>query len=265
MRTALLAGLAAALLIPPALSFAAPPRAGSEGRAERAASLPDWSGVWRPLNGPVFDAAPGAAPSRDHPPFKPAFEARYVATMARLKADPKADPLSECLPLGALRMMSLGGLHEFAVTPEQVLIFAESAPKGPASVGAQVRRIYTDGRKQLAGDDLFPTFTGNSIGRWEGDTLAVRTVGLRDDLFIDRTGAMLSGDAVIEERIRLVAPGVLQDRFTITDRTALTRPWTVTRRWRRAPSTTEIVDDACNGHSVNPAAFVDAAAKAPAR
>ena len=135
-----------------------------------------------------------------------------------------------------------------------------ATPPGPNSSGAQTRRIYTDGRENLAGDDLVPQYTGNSVGRWEGDTLVVTTVGLNDIPFVDRTGARLSEDAVVRERIRLVAPDTLEDRFTIEDKTALTGPWVVTRTWRRLPKGSPVVDDSCLGKRVNPAELVDAAA-----
>ena len=240
-------------------AVAAAPPAGPEA----AAALPDWSGVWAPNQGEVFDAgsASPAAGARDRPPYRPEWEAKYVATMAKLKEDPKTDPLQECYPLGLLRMMSVDGHYEFAVRPEQVWIFSGSPPD-PKSTGAQTRRIYTDGRENLKGDDLFAQYTGNSVGRWEGDTLVVTTVGLNDTNFVDRTGAQLSGDVVVRERIRLVAPDTLEDRFTIEDATALTEPWVVTRTWRRLLKETPIMDDSCLGKRVDPAALVDAAAQA---
>ncbi|HTI66050.1 MAG TPA: hypothetical protein VL460_00735 [Caulobacteraceae bacterium] len=243
--------------------------AASAARARKAALLPDWSGVWRAVQGPVFDAPPARkgvpAATRDHPPFTAAYEARYRANIARLRTDKEFDPLSLCLPVGLPRMMSFAGLYEFVVAPDQVWVISENAPSGPASSGAQVRRIYTDGRAHLTGDDLFPTYTGNSVGRWEGDILVVSTVGLNDANFVDHTGAQLSGEAMIVERIRATGPDTLEDRFTITDKKALTRPWAVTRTWRRAPPGVAIVDDSCRGKSVNPAALTDRAAANAAR
>ncbi|MEI6282752.1 MAG: hypothetical protein WCP82_08570, partial [Alphaproteobacteria bacterium] len=84
-------------------------------------------------------------------------------------------------------------------------------------------------------------------------------VGLNEGMFIDRTGAMLSGDATVTERIRLVSPDVLQDQFTIEDKTALTRPWVVTRSWKRLPAGASVSDDSCLGKRVNPAKLTDAA------
>ena len=256
----LVAGASAALAAaaPPPPRPVPPP---NPARIQAAAALPAWDGVWAPLQADIFDIKTPKAPAgaRDHAPFKREYEAKYLATMAKLRRDFKVDPLSECQPLGLLRMMSLAGHFEFTVTPEQVWIFSGSPP-GARSTGAQTRRIYTDGRANMSDEDLFPTYTGNSVGRWEGDTLVVKTIGLSDDLFIDPTGAMLSGDATVTERIRLLSPNQLQDQFTIEDKTALTRPWVVTRTWRRLPAGSPISDDSCLGKRVNPAKLTDAAA-----
>lgn len=263
-RTGLSTAAALGLLIAPltALAAAPPPRPTppvSPARIAAAAALPNWTGVWAPVEGDVFDSKAAKAPAaaRDRPPFKPAYERKYLANMARLKKSPQADPLSQCLPLGLLRMMSVAGHYEFTLTPEQAWVFS-GTPPGPKSTGAQTRRIYTDGRDNLKGDDLFPTYTGNSVGRWEGGTLVVRTVGLNEGMFVDRTGAELSGDATVTERIRLLPSGLLEDQFTITDKSALTRPWVVTRTWKRLPAGTPIWDDSCLGKRVNPATLTDA-------
>ena len=251
--SAALIGLAAGVaLLAPALASA------QASRAEAGAALPDWSGVWLPNQPDILDAKAGSKASRDHAPYTAEYEAKYRATMAQLKTDKDADPLSLCSPTGMPRMMTLPGLYNFIATPDKAFILADTRP-GPRSTGNQARRIYLDGRKELSGDDLFPTYTGNENGHWEGVTLVVHTVGLNDSNFVDRTGALLSDAAVIDERIRMSGPNTMEDRMTITDPKALTRPWTVTRTWRRAPAGTEIIDDSCTGKKVNPAAISDAA------
>jgi hypothetical protein len=238
-------------------------RAQSSARPE-AAAMPDWSGVWAPSQPDIFDAKAGSKATRDHPPYTAGYEAKYKASMAKLKSDKDYNPLTQCLPLGLLWMMSLNGRFEFVATPDMSFVFSDTAA-GPKATGNQARRIYSDGRKQLVGDDLFPTYTGNEIGRWEGDTLVVSTVGLNDTNFMDRTGALLSGDAKVTERIRMAGPNTMQDTFTIEDKTALTKPWVVTRTWRRMPPGSAIVDDSCGGRRVDPEALTDAGARAKAQ
>jgi hypothetical protein len=250
----LLAGLSLALLAGAAIAQG--PNADRNAAGE---ALPDWNGVWRPVQPDVFDAPAGSKATRDHPPYTAEYEAKYRETIAKLKTDRSIDPLSLCTPTGMPRMMTLPGLYNFVATPDKAFVLADTAP-GKASTGNQARRIYTDGRPHLKGDDLFPTYTGDEVGHWEGDTLVVNTVGLNDGNFVDKTGAMLSGEETIDERIRMTGPNTLEDRITITDPKALTRPWTVTRTWRRAPPGTTIIDDACLGKKVNPGEVTDAAA-----
>lgn len=63
-----------------------------------------------------------------------------------------------------------------------------------------VRQIYTDGRKHTA--DPQPTWTGYSVGHWEGDTLVVDTRGFNDASWLDATGTPHSEDLHVVERIR---------------------------------------------------------------
>ena len=70
---------------------------------------------------------------------------------------------------------------EFVIQPDRVVILHE--------ISSQVRRIYTDGRKHPAPEDLDPTYMGHSIGHWEGDTLVVDTVGMKGDTVYDVSAA----------------------------------------------------------------------------
>jgi hypothetical protein len=94
------------------------------------------------------------------------------------------------------------------------------------------RRIYLDGRTMP--DDFDPSYNGYSTGKWEGDTLVVNTINLRDDTVLDRYGSPHSDALRIVERIRLVEPNVLEDKITVYDPKAFTKPWEFTHRYRRA-------------------------------
>jgi hypothetical protein len=224
------------------------------GLAAAATALPDWSGTWQnqgpPVNTILFDGAtsdpPGCdatyPPCREHPPYNAKWEARYLALNAKYVADTLPDPLIRCIPRGMPGDMRTPDAMEFVVRPERVWMFIEN--------GNQARRIYTDGRGHRKGADAFHSFTGDSIGHWEGDTLVVDTVHLQGDLIIDRTGAILSNQAHIVERIRRRDAKTMQDDFTITDPGALTRPWKVTRLYK--PVNGEILDYACAENNRNP-------------
>jgi hypothetical protein len=117
-----------------------------------------------------------------------------------------------------------------------------------------VRRIPTDGTKHPTPiDDIDPTYMGDSVGQWDGDTLVVDTVGLRGDTVFDASGAMHSDKMHIVERIRLISSDKLEDHMTIDDSEAFTKPWEVTHIYDRKPDW-KIMEFVCeeNNRGVDP-------------
>jgi hypothetical protein len=108
-----------------------------------------------------------------------------------------------------------------------------------------MRRVYLDGRKPTAKILDDPTYAGYSTGHWEGDTLVVETVALSTKSFIDGSSPH-SEEMTVRERIRFTAPGILEDRITVTDPKALTKPWEVVRTYRKAaPPNDQLREFAC--------------------
>jgi len=106
------------------------------------------------------------------------------------------------------------------------------------------RRVYLDGRKPPK--DLDPSYNGYSTGHWEGDTLVVETVGLRDDTVLDRYGSPHSDAMRISERIRLMSADVLEDKITVNDPKAFTKTWEFVVSYRRAgPANDELRENTC--------------------
>jgi hypothetical protein len=219
---ALLAAMVASL---GATAWSAPP----------AGYLPDWSGQWIRTGSGSFD--PSKPPGlRQAAPLIPEYQAMLEATArAQANGGQGNDPMARCIPPGMPRMMINYGLGmEFVITPAATyLLFGEPM--------RQLRRIFTDGRDWPAA--AVPTFSGYSIGRWEGDdghghaaVLAVETRGLRGPRTFDGNGAALHADnrTVVTERMSLdtAKPDVLYDDMTVRD-DALTRPWSVRRTYRR--------------------------------
>jgi hypothetical protein len=91
---------------------------------------------------------------------------------------------------------------------------------------ASYRVIHLDGRPLPV--DPQPTWNGYSSGRWEGDTLVVRSNGFRDDQWLDAAGSPLTSAATVTERFRRPNFGTLEIAITVDDPKAYTRPWTVT-------------------------------------
>ena len=97
-----------------------------------------------------------------------------------------------------------------------------------------------------------PTYAGYSTGHWEGDTLVVDTVALHPNSFIDSSSPH-SEEMTTKERIRFISPGILEDRITVNDPIALTKPWETVHTYKKADSPNdELREFACAeglGHS----------------
>ena len=174
-------------------------------------------------NGQVFGVGPNA---RMNVPYKPEYQALYEKTLEDRKNLIDDDYISNCIPYGFPRVVGGSpGNIEFIVTPKQVWILHQYFQ--------QIRRIYMDAEHKPA-EERWPTYYGDSVGHWEGDTLVVDTVGVKEEAPMARS-VPHSDQERITERIRLVAPDVLHDEITITDPKVLSRPWTFTYAYRRMP------------------------------
>jgi hypothetical protein len=206
------------------------------------AKLPDFTGVWERGGGGGARGARGAAPAR--PAYTPEYEAKRRAFQA---AAPEDSETANCLPPGMPGIMTQPYPMEFLLTPGKVTIVIEAY--------TQVRHIYTDGRSLPADPD--PEFHGTSVGRWEGDTLVVETMGFSPLTFIER-GVPHSGKMRILERFRLSDADTMTIETTITDPVALTAPWTSSSTLRRHRDWT-IAEYICEENNRN---FVDSGGKA---
>ena len=226
------------------------------------ARLPDFNGVWE-LGAPGGGGR-GAAPAAGRgapagggrgraggPPTGPSLTSEYAAKRKALQnAAPEDSQTANCLPPGMPGIMGQPYPMEFLLTPGKVTIVIEAY--------TQVRHIYTDGRALPADPD--PKFFGTSIGRWEGDTLVVDTVGFSPLTQIDRFTP--HGEKMrILERFRLTDPDVMTIETTITDPDALTSPYSTSRTLRRHRDWT-IAEYICEENNRN---FVDADGKAGVR
>ena len=188
---------------------------------------PDLSGIWdiehnRPCPPPgCFDMEVGQEFAdigwslKGGLPYQPwAVEARKT----RSKDNGKDDPVTRCLPGGVVKSHTSAFLRKIVQTPGLLLILREAE--------TSYRQIFTDGRPLPAVEQ--PTFDGYSVGRWDGDTLLVETVGVKDGTWLDRSGSPMTEAARITERFRRVSYGKLEIEITVDDPKAYTAPWTVT-------------------------------------
>jgi len=202
---------------------------------------PDWNGFWAVPGGlldrnfgPGFVAAQRAAgpprPPQANPAdlLKPPYKAQYAELLRKEAAgEPAYDPSVLCFPPGMPRMMNMTYGMEILQTSTVLAITSEW---GPAT-----RRIWLDGRPHPPEDELDLTFSGHSIGRWEGDVLVVDTVGLRTDAVLNQSGLMHSDKLRLVERFSMPQPGLLIDEITVIDPEVFTAEWKILRGYNHKP------------------------------
>jgi len=171
-------------------------------------------------------------------PLTPEYQARFEESLAdQAEGGPGAWPGARCLPPGMPALMTNFRPMEIIIKPETTWILVDH-------IHETHRRIFTDGRDWPAG--LEPTFDGYSIGRWidtdaDGryDVLEIETRSLKGPRTLEPSGLPLHDDnaTVIKERIFLdkADPDLLHDEMTVFDH-ALTRAWTVHKKYRRQQS-----------------------------
>ena len=170
------------------------------------------------------------------PPLTPEYQAIFEASLADQEAGgPGNDLRFSCLPAGMPRMMTVIFPMEFVFLPKLTYILFENQ---------MPRRIYTDGREWRK--EVEPSFAGYSIGKWidaDGDgrydVLEIETRNLKGPRAFEPSGLPLHKDdqTVIKERLQLDKANrdvLLNEITTIDD--ALTRPWTVTKKYHRSRS-----------------------------
>ncbi len=135
-------------------------------------------------------------------------------------------PSSSCVPAGVPLFMGYGGPNPivFLQTPKEVwLIFVSDQ---------QVRRVYMNVPHSK---NPKPSWYGESVGHYEGDTLVVDTIGMNDKTVVDVYRTPHTEKLHVIERWRMVDGGKgMEVVFKVEDPEAFNQPWTGMRRYRRA-------------------------------
>jgi len=192
--------------------------------------FPDLKGQWDRVGVPNWTPA-------GTPPFTPEYQAVFEANRADMKNGGAGGvPSQYCYPQGMPMMMNFYDPMEIVVTLDVTYILI-------SHVNDSYRRVYTDGRGWPTEDEFVPTYAGYSIGKWideDGDgkldVLEVETRHLLNPRVYDASGLPFhtDGKTIVKERIYLdkADKNTLYDEITTIDH-ALTRPWTITKKYVR--------------------------------
>ena len=233
-----LAGITALLL----LSGPASPLAAQGERRQEAAApappaprlasgTPDLSGVWMGGGGvSTRNLKPGDTIEL-LPDAKALMDSRQLGD----------DPELHCLPTGVPRMAPYPWRMVQTIDEKYVFILFEGNIHS-------YRQIFTDGREHPSDPD--PTWYGHSIGRWEGDTLVVDTVGYNDKFWFGSAGWPHTTQLHTIERFTRTDLNTLQWDITIIDPGAYAKPFTVQTR-ARLERDWELMEYICNENNTN--------------
>jgi hypothetical protein len=225
------------------ISLTRPTHAGQGAAGSSVSTTPafdrrDFSGIWSRVGGdrgfgpprsiPALTEAGKAAASRQTSPGR----SRLPDIIKNVESqESSSDPAFKCNPMGFPRILLdiAFDYHEWHHLRDRMLqIIQESRV---------LREIWMDGRElptAEAIENLGPTWYGYSVGRWEGNTLVVTTVGLDDRALLDSFLLPKSPNARIEERYTLADPNTLELQLTMWDPDYYTQTWVSdVKRWRR--------------------------------
>jgi hypothetical protein len=171
---------------------------------------PDFSGVWGLDAGPSLFYIAGELKPGD---AKPAVAKMLAERSENLGFD---DPIVHCLPEGPRFNHFVAFPKKIVQTPSLIIVLAEDL---------SYRQIFLDGRPLPA--DPSPSFMGYSVGRWDGDTLVVETIGFKERTWLDWAGHPHGEKLRLTERWRRVNVGRMEIQETFTDPEYYSRPMNV--------------------------------------
>jgi hypothetical protein len=197
---------------------------------------PDLSGLWE--NDNPLKYLSNIAADIGEAPFQPWAKQLFDQRVARRGAD---DPNARCLPSGVVEKHAVPAPFKILQLPSLLVILYESR--------TIYRQIFLDGRPFP--EDPQPAWNGYSVGKWEGDTLVVESMGFTDQIWLDGAGHPVSDQLRVIERFRRPAFGKLEVEITIDDPKAYTKPWTVMETMHFLPDT-ELIEHICEENNKAP-------------
>jgi hypothetical protein len=149
-------------------------------------------------------------------PFQPWAKGLYEYRQKTLLKD---DPMASCLPPGGPRQFQVPYGIRIVEQPEKKRVLVMSG-----GGNRNWRLINLDGRKHQP-DDVIPTYYGDSVGQWEGDTLVIDTLGFNERFWFTNGGLPHTENLHLTERISRPDFNTLKYEVRVDDPGAYTRPW----------------------------------------
>ena len=172
----------------------------------RLSSVPGAKGLWYG----DFGGGRGEGPM----PFQ-----TWTAAVFEFRRLNELEPHARCHPSGVVRQFQTPYGVDFVDIPETKIIYILDVG-GPHTF----RTIYMDGRPHP--QIIHPTAYGHSVGKWEGDTLVVDTIGFDEKFWLDRAGSPHTEKMHVTEKFTRTSMTAMRYEYTVDDPTAYTAPWT---------------------------------------
>lgn len=224
---------------------------------------PDLTGVWQGgsnIPGPWQEAnsglglggngtnpnVPGLRSASEKPPgetapYQPWAAQKVLEMYKRRGVD---DPVSLCMPPGPTRAATQGLFPiQFVQTPKQITILYEYM---------NTFRVIPLNSKHP--DDVVPTYMGDSVGHWEGDTLVVDAIGFNDRTWLQGTGTFHTEALHVTERFTRISKDQINYEATMEDPNVFTKPWTI-RSTMMLREGTRVREAVCAENNVDAARF----------
>lgn len=225
-----------ALAIPMVAQTPAPAKASASSSIPRMADgKPDLSGVWDHPYVPDMARSTknGALMSQEGPgklPFTPAAQAEFD------KYDPavQGDYTGACLPFGYLRSFNAPYPIEIMQTPKKIAFLFEQ------NTWFHIAALDRDHPK-----DVYPTWFGDSVGKWDGDTLVIDTIGFNGKTRLDTVGHQHSDAMHVTQKLTRLDAQRLKMEITVDDPKTYTQPWSNTRIFALMKPGSELMEYSC--------------------
>jgi hypothetical protein len=246
--------LSAALIVAFVHDAAAPVRAQDYTPPRNRYDQPDFEGIWQVLDSaPHFNVEPHGAsygvpagtgiivdPADGRIPYTAVGRSRREAN----RANPAEDPVARCYKPGVPHLMYLPFPFQIVQSASFLTIMSEYVHN--------TRFIFLD-RDDHFGEGEIDLWNGDSVGRFEGDSLVTDVFNFHPDIWVDRSGNHAGGPALrVNERFTLVDADTIRYEATLTDPEDFTRPWTMeTYFYRHKDPSKQILEYECHAYAEN--------------